>query len=119
MSSALDASRQSQRTAGQATYGMSNLRQDTTGLPFIVFISQRDDARHAARVKWSPGPKVKLDEMGAYAIDPFAHKAGPRLDGKDERQLEAWVALNAAVLQGYWDGDIDFTQDAIAQLQKI
>ena len=76
------------RTAGQAKYGMSNLRPADTGLPFIVFISQRDDASHAARIKWSPAPKVRAEQMGSYAISPFAHKAGPKLSTKDEQLLE-------------------------------
>ncbi len=105
--------------AGQATFGMSNLRPDSTGLPFIVFISQKDDARHAARVKWSPQSKVKRDALGSYALSPFSHKAGPQLDRKDEAMLERWVDLNHDVLQRYWDGDIEYTQDAIEQLKKI
>jgi hypothetical protein len=105
--------------AGQATYGMSNLRPKTTGLPFILFISQRDDARHAARVKWSPMPKVVSSLMGSYALDPFVHTAGPRLDAKDEALLQRWVMLNRDVLQRYRDGDISFTEDAVEQLKPI
>ena len=104
---------------GQATYGMSNLRTKTTGLPFIIFISQRDDARHAARVKWSRGPKVSKDEMGSYAIAPFAHKVGPRLDENGEEQLRQWISLNEDVLRRYWDAEIAFTEDAIEQLKSI
>jgi hypothetical protein len=36
---------------GQATYRMANLRPERTGLPFVVFISQRGGARHDVRVK--------------------------------------------------------------------
>ena len=107
------------QTAGQATFGMSNLHTDSTGLPFIVFISQRDDARHAARVKWSPQPKVKAEALGSYAISPFAHKAGPRLGGREESLLEGWIDLNRETLQRYWDGDLEYTQDAVAQLRKL
>lgn len=114
MTSALE-----QLAEGQATYGMANLRPDRTGLSFIVFISQRDDARHAARVKVSPAPRVKADEMASYSIAPFAHRAGPRLPTEDERKLAAWVALNLDVIQRYWDGDIEFTEDAIALLKPI
>lgn len=104
---------------GQATYGKSNLRPKTSGLPFIVFISQRDDASYAARVKWSPMPKVVSALMGSYAIDPFAHKTGPRLSGRDEALLRRRVTLNLGVLQGYWDGGIPFTEDAVDQLMPL
>lgn len=60
MTSGLD-----QAAAGQATYGVANLRPERSGPSFIVFISQRDDARHAARVKVSPAPRVKIDDMGS------------------------------------------------------
>ena len=104
---------------GQATWGMANLRPERTGLPFIVFISQRDDARHAARVKVSPAPKIMPDQMGSYAVSPFELKAGRGLSGGEERQLEAWVALNLDVLLRYWDGDIEYTEDALAQLRPV
>lgn len=104
---------------GQATNGMANLRQTTTGLPFIVFISQRDDARHAARVKVAAEPKVKPDDMGSYALDPFGFEAGKRLAPHDEARLGAWIDLNRRVLQDYWDGVIEYTEDAIAALKSL
>jgi hypothetical protein len=45
------------QVAGQATYGMANLRPEKTGLPFIVFISQKDDARNAAHVRFRRHPR--------------------------------------------------------------
>ena len=108
-----------QGVAGQATYGMANLRSERTGLPFIVFISQRDDARHAARVKVSPNPKVAKDRMGSYSVSPFEHKAGTRLSGAEERDLERWIALNRTVLEDYWDGAIEYTEDALALLRAL
>ena len=104
---------------GQATYGMANLRQKTTGLSFIVFISQRDDARHAARVKVAAEPKVKPDEMGSYALEPFGYRAGMRLSSREEARLGAWIDLNRRVLQDYWDGVIEYTEDAIAGLKSL
>lgn len=98
---------------------MANLRQKTTGLPFIVFISQRDDARHAARIKVAAEPKVKLDAMGSYALEPFGFKAGTRLSSHEEVRLAAWIDLNRRVLQDYWDGVIEYTEDAIAGLQSL
>ena len=98
---------------------MANLRPERTGLPFIVFISQRDDARHAARVKVSPAPRVRQDEIGSYGIAPFGHGAGHRLSMSDERDLARWIELNATILEGYWDGAIAYTEDALAQLRPI
>lgn len=102
----------------QATYGMANLRGRTTGLPFIVFISQRGGARHDVRVQVSPAPKVREDQMSSYGVRPFGHREGPRLSVADETLLERWVLANRQVLAEYWDGEIEYTEDAIERLVK-
>jgi hypothetical protein len=75
---------------GQASFGMANLRRKTTALPFIVFISQKGEARHAAPVKVSPEPRVRPDEMSSYSISPFEWKEGPRLSNSGEHVLGRW-----------------------------
>jgi hypothetical protein len=104
---------------GQAAFGMANLRRKTTGLPFIVFISQKDDARQAARVKVSPEPRVRADEMSSYSVFPFEWKEGPRLSNSDEKLLASWIDKNSRVLQDYWTGQIEYTGGAIDQLKAV
>ena len=104
---------------GQATFEMANLRTTTTGLPFIVFISQRDGAQHDVRVKVSPAPKVRVDLMTSYSLRPYRRVGGPGLSPDHERLLERWIELNLDVLVSYWDGDIEFTEDAIDQIRSI
>jgi hypothetical protein len=89
---------------GQATFGIANLRRKTTGLPFIVFISQRDETRHAARVKVSPEPRARPDEMSSYSVPPFEWKEWPRLAKTEEKLLGRWIDMNARVLRDYWNG---------------
>ncbi|MDT8261678.1 hypothetical protein RQ832_00325 [Roseomonas sp. DSM 102946] len=108
-----------ERPPGQATYGMANLRGKTTGLPFIVFISQKDGARHDVRVKVSDHPRVWENQMGCYGVRPFVYLNGPRLSTADEQLLERWVEANRDVLVEYWDGDIEYTEDAIERLVKV
>ncbi len=105
---------------GQATFEMANLRPKTTGLPFIVFISQRGSAQHDVRLKVSPAPRVQIDQMGTYALRPFRHEGGPRLSTPDERQLQLWATVNEAVLVAYSNaGDIAYTEEAIEQLVPV
>ncbi len=104
---------------GQATYWMANLRQRTTGLPFVVFISQRDHYRHDLRVKVSPGPRVQEDQMGSYSVRPFVHRGGPALSSQDEKLLQQWIIANKQVLEEFWDGDIEYTEDAIERIVSI
>ncbi|GAC1556334.1 MAG: hypothetical protein NVS2B5_17690 [Beijerinckiaceae bacterium] len=104
---------------GEATFGMANLRRKTTGLPFIVFISQKDEARHAVRIKLSPEPRGRPDEMSSYLILPFEWKEGPRLSGSDEKLLGRWIDATSRVHLDYWNGEIQYTGDAVDQLKSV
>ena len=104
---------------GQATFGMSNLRKERTGLPFIVFISQKDGAQHDVRVKVSPAPKVRTDQMSSYALRPYRLVDGPGLSSSEESLLGAWIEKNASVLVDYWDGTIEYTEDAVDRLKPV
>ncbi len=105
--------------AGQADFDMANLRPSKTGLKFVVFIVQRGAARHDVRVKVAPGPKVRLDQMATYALRPFRHEDGPRLSGSDEKALADWVEKNRQVLVAHWDGDIEYTEDALDRIVSV
>ena len=62
---------------------------------------------------------MRSDEMGSYAITPFGFKAGKRLSSSEEALLMRWIELNGVVLQNYWDGDIEYTEDAIARIRNV
>ena len=51
---------------------MANLRPATTGLPMVVWVSERGLARHALRVKVSTvhGPRVQYANMATVAVRP-------------------------------------------------
>ena len=107
------------KAPGQANYWMANLRQRTTGLPFTVFISQKDNYRHDLRVKVSLGPRVQADQMGSYGVRPFMYHGGLKLSAQDEKLLEQWVSANKQVLEEFWDGDIEYTEDAIERIVAV
>lgn len=98
---------------------MANLRPERTGLPYVVFISQRGGARHDVRVKIARGPRVKPSEMVTVAIRPAVRVIRGRLDPEEFALLADWVDLNRDVLVRYWDGEIEYTEDAIAALQPL
>ena len=104
---------------GQATFEMANLRSSTTGLPFVVFISQRGGAQHDVRVKVAPNPKVRPDQMSSYALRPFRLREGTGLSSSDEALLRAWVDINFDALVSYWDGEIEYTEDVIERLNMV
>jgi hypothetical protein len=104
---------------GQALFEMANLRPERTGLPFVVFISQRGGARHDVRVKVAPSAKVRPAEMVTVAVRPRVRIIRGRLDPEDLARLAEWIELNRAVLVDYWNGEIEYTENAIAALHPL
>jgi hypothetical protein len=98
---------------GQALFEMANLRPERTGLPFVVFISQKGGARHDVRVKVAPGAKVRPAEMITVAVRPAVRVVRGKLDSHGLALLTRWIELNRGVLVDYWDGVIEYTEDAI------
>jgi hypothetical protein len=104
---------------GQASYEMANLRPERTGLPFVVFISQKGGARHDVRVKVARGAKIRPAEMVTVAIRPAIRVVRGALDPRDLALLTRWIDLNRHTLIEYWNGDIEYTEDAIAAIIPI
>jgi hypothetical protein len=104
---------------GQATYEIANLWPERTGLPFVVFISQRSGARHDVRVKVARVPRVRPSEMVTVALRPSVRVARGRLHPHDLAVLRQWIELNEQVLIDYWNGVIGYTEDALNPLRPI
>ena len=105
--------------AGQATFDMANLRPERTGLPFVVFISQRGGARHDVRIKLARSPRVRPSEMITVALRPTARVVRGRLDAREFELVRKWLDLNADVLIDYWNGVIEYTEDVIKAPKKL
>jgi hypothetical protein len=113
------ASRVADKAEGQALFEMANLRPERTGLPFVVFISQKGGARHDVRVKIARGAKVKPSEMATVAVRPMPRVIRGVVDPDDLARLAEWIELNRDVLIDYWNGNIEYTEDAIGALKAL
>ena len=101
-------------------FEMANISPKRTGLPFVVWISPKAGAPHDVRVKVSKGPKVQSTDLVSVAIRPDVHVvSGGKMTAHDLALLKKWVELNQDVIIKYWDGDIEYTEDAIAALKAI
>jgi hypothetical protein len=101
-------------------FEMANLSPKRTGLPFVVWISPKAGAPHDVRVKISRGPKVHPSELISVALRPDVHVVGGGdLSAQDLALLKKWTDLNRDVIVKYWDGEIEYTEDAIAALRPI
>lgn len=98
---------------------MANLSPKRTGLPFVVWISPKGGARHDARIKIARSPKAHPSEFVSVAIRPEVRAIGGGISPQDLALIKRWVQLNYDVLIRYWDGDIEYTEDALALLKPI
>jgi hypothetical protein len=109
----------SDEIAGQALFDMANLRPERTGLPFVVFISQKGGARHDVRVKLARGAKVRLSDMITVAVRPTPRIIRGRLNTQEFDLVRRWIELNMDILVDYWNGDIEYTEDALAAIRPV
>ncbi|HLH03900.1 MAG TPA: DUF4160 domain-containing protein [Bryobacteraceae bacterium] len=105
-------------SAADDQFHMANLFPKHTGLPFVVWISERGNARHDIRVKVAPGPKALPEEMTSVGLRPDVHVIQGQLSSEHLAQLKRWIELNRQTLLQYWNSEID-TVDALAALQMI
>jgi hypothetical protein len=104
----------------EGLFEMANLSPKRTGLPFVVWISPKAGAPHDVRVKVSQGPKVVPEELVSVAIRPDVHVVGGgEMSAHDLALLKGWIELNRDVIVKYWDGEIEYTEDAIAALKPV
>jgi hypothetical protein len=108
-----------EKPSGQALFDMANLRPERTGLPFVVFISQRGGARHDVRIKLSRGAKVRSSEMITVAVRPMPRVIRGRMNAPEFDLVRRWIEENMQVLVDYWNGDIEYTEDALAALRPV
>ena len=102
-------------------FEMANLSPALTGLPMIVWISERGRARHDVRVKVSSvhGRRARPDRTASVSVPPTVEiVAGPEIDPRDLARVRQWVELNREALIAYWNADL-LTDEVIGQLRPI
>ena len=102
-------------------FEMANLSPALTGLPMIVWISERGRARHDARVKVSVvhGRRARPDRTASVSVRPTVEiVAGRQLERRDMELVRQWVELNREAIIAYWNGDL-LTDEVIARLKPV
>jgi hypothetical protein len=98
---------------------MSNLPPSFTGLPFLVWISQRGFARHDIRVKVTRSHKVKPGEFITVSVRPTVKVLRGELRPAELKLLCKWIKLNQETLIKFWEGDIETTPAVLEQLKPL
>ena len=99
---------------------MANLRPKTTGLPMVVWVSERGNARHDARVKVAlqHGDRINPSDTAVFGVRPTPGLISGYLSTADQRALSDWITLNEAAIVEYWDGVID-TGELLQRLKRV
>ena len=101
------------------TYALANVRPKVTGLPMVVYISERT-ARHGPRLKVSQfyGDKISRDALFSVTIERNPRIVGDRGEfrGRDLGLVFDFIDLNQQVLLAYWGQTID-TADMLQGLR--
>ena len=105
--------------SGQATFDMANLRPERTGLPFVVFIWQKGGARHDVRIELARAAKVRPSEMITIAVRPAPRVIRGKMNAHEFDLVSRWIELNRGVLIDYWNGDIEYTEDALNAIRRL
>ena len=102
-------------------YEMANLSPSLTGLPMVVWISERGGARHDARAKVAlvHGRRAHPHQSASVSVRPTVEVvAGPALDRRDLELVRRWIEINREALLAYWNGDL-LTDEIIGRLASI
>ena len=104
----------------EGLFEMANLYPKHTGLPMTVWVSNRSRARHDVRVKVcrARGDRMNIEDTAVVGVRPEPGLIEGPLDGADLNLVKQWIALNEAVIIGYWEGSVD-TVELVHALKKL
>ena len=99
---------------------MANLPPRLTGLPMVIWLSERGRARHDARIKVSRTHGIRIDPTNTVTVTvrPASRLATGDLSRADLLQVERWIELNRDVILDYWHGRI-FTDELLQRIKTI
>jgi hypothetical protein len=86
-------------------YEMVNLFPDDTGLPMVVWASERGHARHDVQVKVyeTHGTRMLPGNLATVAVRPTPRLVSGQLSAADLRAVSDWIKLNEVALVDLWE----------------
>jgi hypothetical protein len=84
-------------------FEIANLSPALTGLPMIVWISDRGHARNDARVRvfLVPGRRARPDRTASVSVRPTVDVAGLEIDRRDLELVRRWIELKRDAMIAY------------------
>ena len=95
---------------------MANLKPRLTGLPFNLFVSERECAPARARPRVKVFDRQKRVDASVSIDEPIEVLAGTPIVGKNWQAVENYILQNRQLLLALWDSQVD--QDQFIQQQQ-
>ncbi len=101
-------------------FEMANLFPADTGLPMVIWASERGHARHDVRIKvnQSHGTRMLPGNLATVAVRPAPRLVTGQLSTADLQLVSQWIAFNEQALIDYWEYRIS-TPEFVRRLQKL
>jgi hypothetical protein len=101
-------------------FAMANLPLHLTGLPMVVWASQRMGVPHDVRIEVMQTHDSRMDpgDLAVVAVRPTPRLVAGHLSPADLRAVSDWIRLNQAVLIDYW-GEQIFTDELLRRMQRL
>lgn len=102
-------------------FDMANLPPEVTGLPMVVWVSQRGRSRHDVRIKVSlvHGRRMDIDQTASVTVRPSVTVvAGAALAKDDLEAVARWIDRNREAIIDYWHERI-YTNELLARLVPL
>lgn len=101
-------------------FEMANLFPADTGLPMVVWASERGRARHDVRVKvnQSHGTRMLPGNLAVVSVRPAPRLIAGNLSTADLGAVSDWIRLNESALVDYWEYRIS-TAQFVQQLRRL
>lgn len=103
------------------SFDLANLPPEVTGLPMVVWVSQRGRTRHDVRVKVSlvHGRRMNIDQTASVSVRPSVTVvAGPPLTKDDLEAVARWIDRNREAIIDFWEERI-YTNELLARLVPL
>jgi len=95
-------------TADEDFFEMVNIYPADSGLPMVVWASERSHARHDIRIKvnQSHGTRMLPGNLATVAVRPTPRLIAGQLSPADLQAVSEWIRLNEAALVAHWNYQI-------------
>jgi len=98
-------------------YLMSSVQPEDSGLPFVVYISERQ-GQHDVRVKVAAGPKAP-PFVASVSVRPEIEVVAGQLSARDLNLVRQGVELNRDIIIDHWEGRMPSSRAALNALRPI